>query len=283
MLAQWLCKRPPRPFVARLPEPLGELQFLCNLRNPLQRDVFFAGVYEPQVTALVSQLLQPGMTFVDVGANWGYFTLLAAARVGGGGRVAALEPDPRLFQVLRANLDLNYLTRVDALAIAAADRCGTLVLEGFDEAGGNFGLSRLATTPADGVRAFSVEAKTLDVLLHDLQIQTVHLLKMDIEGGEGAAVAGLRGYLGSGAIERLIIELHPTRLIETGSSAAAVMDAVRHAGYRGWIIDHSLSATRQAYYTRKLEAKRWIRPLDPKAPLDVWPHQLWVREGLEPL
>src|ERR1700716_2774101 len=60
------------------PDDLGPMWFRCDLRDLITREVCFTGRYEPQETALLRQILQPGMTFVDVGANWGYFSLVAA-------------------------------------------------------------------------------------------------------------------------------------------------------------------------------------------------------------
>src|SRR5262245_56459678 len=89
-LMNWLARRPVAPFMASIPGP-GQLRFECDLRNSLAREVFFTGQYEPQETVIVRSLLAPGETFVDVGAHWGYFSLLAAQRVGPTGRVIAIE------------------------------------------------------------------------------------------------------------------------------------------------------------------------------------------------
>ena len=62
----------------RLPWDAGGYWFECDPRDAIAREVCFTGRYEPQETALVRTILRPGMSFVDVGANWGYFTLLAA-------------------------------------------------------------------------------------------------------------------------------------------------------------------------------------------------------------
>src|SRR5262249_13205461 len=102
-----ICHRPPPAFLTQMPEDLGGDSFECDLRDAISREVCFTGRYEPQETALVRSILRPGMSFVDVGANWGYFTLLAAHLVGKGGRVISLEPDPRLFPILQRNVTRN--------------------------------------------------------------------------------------------------------------------------------------------------------------------------------
>ena len=64
-------------FAARFPRGASPLLFECDLRNSLAREVYFTGQYEPQETALIEALVRPGQTFVDVGAHWGYFSLIA--------------------------------------------------------------------------------------------------------------------------------------------------------------------------------------------------------------
>src|SRR6266478_1482635 len=88
------------PFRMCLPKFRGGYSFRCDLNDAISREVCFTGQYEPQETMLMQALLSPGMTFVDVGANWGYHTLLAAALVQSGGRIVSLEPDPRVVAVL---------------------------------------------------------------------------------------------------------------------------------------------------------------------------------------
>src|SRR6266566_1848196 len=111
--------RPCSAFLMHLPEEVGGYSFRCDLRDTISREVCFTGRYEPQETALGRSTWRPGMSFVDVGANWGYFTLLAASLVGTNGRVLSLEPDPRLFSILRDNIVRSGLNQVTALQLAA--------------------------------------------------------------------------------------------------------------------------------------------------------------------
>ena len=70
------------------------------MADETSREVCLTGLYEPPVTRVVQHHIPSGGTVVDLGANWGYFSLLAAAAVGPGGTVLALEPDPRQFEAL---------------------------------------------------------------------------------------------------------------------------------------------------------------------------------------
>ena len=284
--AQWLARRPPSPFVARMPRRLGRYPFVCDLRDTISRSVYLTGSYEPQETAIVLALLRPGETFIDVGANWGYFALIGAWRVGPTGTVLAVEPDPRMYAALETNIRLAALRHVRALPFAATHSAGRGVLRGFRESDGNFGVSRLeagARPPQASGLTVEVETKPLDQLVAEHEGAEIALLKMDIEGAEGDALLGLQDTLAARRVQRLLIELHPAQLREYPHSPASIADLLLRHGYDGWHVDHSPAVERRAHYARAGNPMHWLHPYDPDAELDAWPHQLWVRRGLSPL
>lgn len=84
--------------------------------------LMWAGAYEPELRTILKNILQSGMTFVDVGVHIGYFTVLAAHRGGASGEVHAFEPDPVCFQRLRINTaDYDY---VHAYHVAVSNEAG---------------------------------------------------------------------------------------------------------------------------------------------------------------
>lgn len=278
-LANWLGQWQTPAFWARTPLKLGGRLFACYLRDCIARDVYFTGSYEPQETALVQRLLRPGMTFVDVGANWGFFTLLAAHCTGATGRVIALEPDPRLFALLQANLRRNGLDFVVAHQLAAADRADVLHLAGFDEQAGNWGLSRLTNQSAAGT--FAVQAGPIDALMDELAIDHVDLLKMDIEGSEDLALRGMQAGLSQRRYERILLEVHPGLLAEKGKTVREGCQQLVAAGYRAWWIDHSPAALRRAAYARLLDPADFLSSASLEGPCDAWPHLLWLSPAVD--
>ncbi|MDQ3242738.1 MAG: FkbM family methyltransferase [Gemmatimonadota bacterium] len=86
------------------------------------------GIYEPAETALVQQLVGPGSTVLDIGANIGYYTLQFAELVGASGRVIAFEPDPANFELLARNTQLNGYLNVTLVQRAASNTAGILNL-----------------------------------------------------------------------------------------------------------------------------------------------------------
>jgi FkbM family methyltransferase len=265
------------PFWARMPPELGSLQFQCHLRDRIMREVCFTGRYEPQETAILQQLLGPGKVFVDVGANWGYFTLAGAHLVGRSGRVVSVEVDPRACAMLRQNVARNALDQVRVCELAASDQPGTLQMREYETAAsdsGNFGLARTTTVVENG-REFQVAARRLDDVFDEIGIGGVDLLKMDIEGAEGLAIAGLGRALGSRRVKHLLLELHPAHLVGLGSSASRVIDDLRAHGYRPWKIDHSPAAYRR-FAEGESDVTAALSPFQDGDDLGAWPHLLWA-------
>lgn len=266
-----------RPFIATLPADLGGFSFHCDLGDAIAREACFTGRYEPQDTQLLRGLIRPGDTVVDLGANWGYYTLAAAHWTTAAGRVVAFEPDPRLFAILERNVGMNRLAHVvlEHRAVgAAAGRSGFL---GYRDGTENRGVSRMAGSK--DVADFFSPLVALDEALDDLGVRQVRLVKMDIEGAEVDALLGMRPGLGSHRYQYVLVEIHPSLLASRGSSPTAALQPLTDAGYRLWSIDHSSAIYRRAA-RRHVAAAELLRPFDPGRALEAWPHLLAVAPGL---
>jgi FkbM family methyltransferase len=271
-----LCRQNVAPFETTLGVTSDRIRFVCDLHDAIAREACFMGYYEPQETALVRHLLRPGMCFVDVGANWGYYTLLAADIVGNDGRVVALEPHPELFRCLEANVSRNGLPQVVALRVAVADSEGEMNLAGFADEAENSGISRLTEKPEAGVQNFRVRTRLLENLLDECGVDVVDLLKMDIEGGEGVVLPTMRDGLRRGRYRHLLLEVHPSALREQGLSAAELIGEILEFGYRAWQLDHSREAFRRAAYRLPKSPSEFLKQMDAESTLDAWPHLLFV-------
>src|SRR5215471_8833234 len=100
-------------------------QLRVFLGNDMSKLIFVDGLFEPNEFVLLASFLEPGMTFVDVGANDGAYTVFAARRAGTRGRVVAIEPSSREFERLTANVELNELRNVTTVRAAAEEATGT--------------------------------------------------------------------------------------------------------------------------------------------------------------
>lgn len=285
VLMNWIGRKCHSKFWMEFPRTGKEapLFFRCDLRSHHDREVCFTGHYEAQETIVAQYILKQGMVFVDVGANWGYFTLFASQLVGQVGKVLSIEPHPQLFMVLQENVDFNSLKQVTCLQIAASDKEGFCALIGYEEDSDNRGISRLASDKNNSVveiPTFTVACESLDSVLQKQNMTNVDLLKMDIEGAEMIALQGLKQNLMQQKIKRIILELHPGQLTGWGFSPEMVMEFLQNWGYRGYTIDYSPATIRKAAYNKIRSAKELLKPLKTTDSLDAWPHQLWLAPGV---
>lgn len=185
------------------------------------------GTYEPRLTALLKELIEPGMVVVDGGANVGCFTMLAAKLVGEAGRVYAFEPVPQTFELLRRGVELNGYRNVTATCAALSDRAGTETLH-LDRT--NLGApSFRAGNVADRGGAVEVPTVALDEFLAGRE-ERIDLLKLDTQGAEGLVLAGARRLLGGEGL-RVVMEFWPAGLRNLGSDPAALLGGLRRQGF----------------------------------------------------
>lgn len=185
--------------------------------------------YEPDMMATVTQLLQDGDTFLDIGGNEGYFSILAAQQVGASGRVICVEPQSRLQPVLSRNVAENAAT-VEILQAAIADQVGTATLSLSPDI--NTGSSGLFRTTAYATPVEQVPQTTLAQLFSDLHLSRIKLMKVDVEGFEYEVVMGGQAILEQGCIEHIALELHPSILQQRGRSESKIVATLNHCGYR---------------------------------------------------
>lgn len=189
----------------------------------LQGDLLCGRGHEPLTLALFQRLLAPGDTFVDVGANIGLFSLLAARRVGPTGRVIALEPNPTALQRLHENLALNPMLCVETISAAASDHTGEVRLAQPEAA--NLGGVRIAE---DGnVR---VRCAPLGELLAPLRLERAPaMMKIDVEGHEPAVLRGCFASMRDRP-RHLLFEFKPS-FFPVADAEAALWAPLRAAGY----------------------------------------------------
>ncbi len=183
---------------------------------------FLQGLGKEDVTVeYIKPFLHPGCTFVDVGANVGYFTLLAATL---GARVVAYEPTPSVFARLKENVALNGF-QADLVNAAVMDKPGTLSLHlsGDDpEANSVFGN--------DG-QCVRVPAISLDEDLPAHGIEHVDLLKIDAEGAEPFVLDGATRLLSSPNPPAILVEVNAFTLNCAGLQPSDILSRLESHGY----------------------------------------------------
>ena len=190
------------------------------------------GIYEPEMLKVVKHFLKPGDTFVDLGANEGYFAVAGARRVGPSGAVLAIEPQQRLQAVLERNFALNGCGNIRLAPVAVSDRPGEAVLH--LTPGVNNSASSLIQPTKYPLAHQTVQCATLEEVFARHGVQTCALLKIDIEGWEYEAVLGSPKLFREGRVKALALELHPHLLARRGLDGQKITDFLAECGYVPW-------------------------------------------------
>jgi FkbM family methyltransferase len=197
-----------------------------DLSDFIQRQIYL-GTFEPKETVSVKGYLRPGMTFVDVGANVGYYTALAATKVAGrGGRVIAFEPSPYAFERLKRLVEENRLDYVSVMNAGLSDSSGKTKIylgAGCD----NHSPTMVAH---EGANATEVNIVTLDAEAERLGLDRLDLIKIDVEGHEPKVLAGAKRLLRERRIRAVLCEFNEHWLRQAGSSSRELERIFQEAG-----------------------------------------------------
>ena len=223
-----------RPFVART---VFGFALAGDTRDMIQQYIYFFGIWEPELTDWIAGRLAPGDTFVDVGANIGYYSLLASKRVGSSGRVIGIEACPAVFRQLRENVTRNRLANVRVVNVAVSDRKGVVQLfRGPDHNVGETSIFQGAGfEPGD-----SVDSAPLEEIVGREDLASARLIKIDIEGAERFVVPTLVPILRSSRVDlELIVEFHPQYLTEPGQRADDLIQMVNATGFCAYRLENA--------------------------------------------
>ncbi len=208
-----------------------------DLSESYERRMYYSRLYAPHLASLFKHLLMPGDTVIDGGANIGYFSLFAAKYVGEHGSVHSFEPVLQTFEALNKNIRLNSFTNIHTNRLALTRSAGELCFEIPTDTHTGNPLGRLATTAQLGRGPqVTVPAGTLDEYADRSGITSIKLVKLDIEGSEVAAIAGMRKMLSEHRISYLICELSTILLDEMGIPYSAMQEALSEHGYSCYLI-----------------------------------------------
>jgi FkbM family methyltransferase len=203
-----------------------------TLGNDNSLCLYVCGSFEPNEFSFLHGFLKPGMVFVDVGANDGYYTLFAARRVGSRGKVVAVEPSTRERINLRRNLKRNRIDNVHVVAAALGATRGDADLRLAQ--GAHSGHNTLGKFAHDDVKAAQLERVTVDTLdqvASELKLDRIDFIKIDVEGAEASVVMGARSVLAK-MRPVMLLEINDGALRAQGVGADDLLTMLRHGhGY----------------------------------------------------
>ena len=226
-------------------QPVGEdLHMNIDPADPMDR-AFCLGLYEERLTRLIKNLVRPGDTCIDIGAQKGYISLLMAKLVGPAGHVVAFEPDARCAEALKSHLARNSFNNVTVLGYALGDRESTCTFVLSRQLGWSSRFpNELARTAA--LSETTVQVRRLDDVLCENRIgpaDRIRFIKIDVEGSEPLVLAGAQRTLQTYR-PTLSIEVNRASLRAGGFSVESIEDLLRPLGYGFFLVRSYLTLLR---------------------------------------
>lgn len=189
--------------------------------------------YERIPVAYFRHLLKPGMTFLDVGTNVGYYSLLAAPLVGHSGSIHSFEPVSSMYEMLCGNIKRNNIRTAIANRMIVSDTVGQKTIHLAPE--DNCGSGSLSFVQRTDGRTETVESTTLDAYMNRQALKRVDVIKIDAEGEELNVLKGARLML-SEKRPILMVEVRDRLLKESGASRAELYSFLKDMGYSAFKI-----------------------------------------------
>jgi len=165
------------------------------------------GIFEAQKTQLVQSVLRPQDTFIDVGGNEGYFSIVASSQIQSG-KIYCIEPQSRLQPIIDVNVRANEAHVIKVLQCALSSERGRVEI--FTRPSTNTGASSIFQHWRFGSSSEIVQAATLDHIFAENKIGDARLIKVDCEGAEHKVVAGANRVLRQQAVDFIAMEYHPS-------------------------------------------------------------------------
>ncbi len=237
---------PRQEFSFTLTAPTGQhrLTYLLDPAHMSQRIILseFAGgrLYEAETSNFIGSILQPGDTFIDIGAHVGYFSMLAAALVGPNGSVYSFEPDASNYAHLLDHIDANNATQIRPLHMAVGAR--PAVAEFFvnaDNDGGHalweVGRHPFNERSRQAPASRKVYVTSLDHQFAGTDMSRLRAIKMDAEGAEFAILVGARELLTRHRVPFVIAEVNRFGLEAMGASEQLLRGLMSDLGYETYL------------------------------------------------
>lgn len=217
----------------------GDMAMDLSLTEHMQRRIFWMGYYSQGIVALLDRMLAPGMSVIDVGANIGEITMVAAKRVGRTGRVVSFEPIDDLADRLCSHVLRNDLHNVTVVRQGLSNHRGHAPIFsscGQGEPGEeHHGLGSLFGAQSHERALQDIEISTLDSYLDSNPMRAIDVIKIDIEGAELPCLQGAKFTLGKYK-PSLIVEVQKESSLKAGYDQGDILDYLSEFGYRFQLI-----------------------------------------------
>jgi FkbM family methyltransferase len=168
------------------------LLFQVNPKEHLQKDIFWYGFYEKKYVLAWELLIQSNFLVADIGANAGYYSMVASKKITSG-TVYAFEPNAGCRKMIEENIRINKIKNISVSPLALSNNSGVKTL--FISEDDNIGMTGFTKAENFSGKTEVVACTSLDLWVDENKIEKLHLIKMDIEGGEMDALEGMKNVI----------------------------------------------------------------------------------------
>lgn len=188
---------------------LGKYKIFVDTRDiGITPHLVMDGFWETWLTQCISKIIKPGDICIDIGANYGYYSLLMSTLTGKDGRTIAVEPNPYVFNLLQATASVHS-SCIEPVQIALSDVSGQTTLIIPDNFYGDASIVQRKDKPRIARSRVEVKTQTLDELAVQLELPRIDLIKMDVEGAEPRVFSGMTEIIASNPGLRIMVEYSP--------------------------------------------------------------------------
>lgn len=215
-----------------LVEVRGHKMYIHTSDCFVSKELLTRGVYEKEITDLFKRIVKEGMTFVDIGAHIGYYTLLVARLVGKTGKVYAFEPADDSYALLVKNIEINGYNNVIPVKKAISNKSGAkkLFLNPRNKADNRLWNSE------KGYECINIEETSLDEFFETYDSK-IDVIKMDIEGYEMKALQGMNNIIIKNPNLKIITEFWPGAIEGSGFSPIEFLNKLVEWGFKLYTIN----------------------------------------------
>ena len=186
--------------------------------------------YEQILLDEILKTLDNGSTFVDLGANEGFFSIIASSKCGNDGNIIAIEPQQSMVQVINTNINLNGINNITIIKKGVSNALGKTRIINYPSI--NTGASRIGSSWRYRLyKSEEIELDTLDNILSSCNVNIVDAIKIDIEGYEYNALMSANDLLNRKLIKNLFVEIHPQYLKDLNQTSDMVREFMESKSY----------------------------------------------------
>ncbi len=207
-----------------------------NTKDTIQKHIYYFGTWEPHISAFVSSRLKKGDYFIDIGANIGYYSLLASTLIEKEGKVIAIEASPKVFEMLQRHIKINDFQNIKTICCAVSNKRDKLVIHHAEES--NIGATSVVHNFKQSFEPdMEVDAAPLgDILLND-EISRARIIKIDVEGAEWLVIEGMESVFPKLRDDvEILLEVTPETLEHFGKKFDDLLAVFTKFGFNAYTI-----------------------------------------------